>query len=121
MKKDIEELLRRKENAKLGGGEEKIKRLHEAGLYTARERIEKLVDKGTFLEFGMLAHSDQVESEDKSAGDGIITGLAKVDGRPAVVQAIDKTVFAGTAGMVHARKTKSIHAYALKRGLPMFK
>nr|WP_213021329.1 carboxyl transferase domain-containing protein [Siminovitchia terrae] len=120
MKKDIDELLRRKENAKLGGGEEKIKRLHDVGFYTARERIEKLVDKATFLEFGMLAHSDQVGSEDKSAGDGIITGLAKVDGRPAVVQAIDKTVFAGTTGMVHARKTKSIHAYALKRGLPMF-
>jgi len=120
MKKDIEELLKRKENAKLGGGIEKIERLHKAGYLTARERIEKLVDEGTFLEFGMLAHSDQVGSEDKSAGDGIVSGLAKVDGRPIVVRAIDKTVFAGTAGMIHAKKAEEIHAYALKRGLPIF-
>lgn len=120
MEKEINELLRRKENAKLGGGVKKIKRLHDAGFYTARERIEMLVDKDSFLEFGMLIHSDQVGSEDKSAGDGVVTGLAKVDGRPVVVQAIDKTVFAGTAGMVHARKTESMHAYALKRGLPIF-
>lgn len=119
MQQEIDELIRRKENAKLGGGIEKISRLHEKGFYTARERIEKLVDSDTFLEFGMLAHSDQVGNEDKSAGDGIVVGLAKVDGRPVVVQAIDKTVFAGTAGMIHARKTQSIHAYALKRGLPI--
>src|SRR5699024_1407053 len=115
MKKDIEDLLQRKENAKLGGGREKVNRLHENGFYTARERIDKLVDKGSFLEFGMLAHSNQVGSEDKSGGDGIVTGLAKVDGRPVVIQAIDKTVFAGTAGMIHARKLESIHDYALKR------
>lgn len=120
MEKEIQELLERKKNARLGGGVDKIKRLHDEGSYTARERIELLVDNESFLEFGLLAHSDQVGTEHKTAGDGIVTGLAKVDGRPVVVQAIDKTVFAGTAGHIHARKTESIHAFALKRGLPMF-
>ncbi|MFS0575419.1 carboxyl transferase domain-containing protein [Sporosarcina sp. 179-K 3D1 HS] len=120
MEKVINELLEKRENAKFGGGKEKIARLHEEGFYSARERINMLVDPDSFLELGMLAHSDQVGSENKSAGDGIIVGLAKVDGRPAVVQAIDKTVFGGTAGIIHARKTESIHAFALKRGLPIF-
>lgn len=119
MEKEISKLLELKEKAKLGGGKEKIARLHERGFLTARERIDKLVDPDSFIEFGLLAHSEQVGLENKSAGDGIVTGLAKVDGRPVVVQATDKTVFAGTEGIVHIRKTKAIHAYALKRGLPM--
>lgn len=119
MDKEIEELIRRKEKAKLGGGEAKLARQRASGQYTGRERIDKLVDPGTFLELGMLAHSDQVGSEEKSAGDGIITGLGKVDGRPVVVQAADKTVFAGTEGMVYFRKTKALHDFALKRGFPL--
>ncbi|WP_040209105.1 acyl-CoA carboxylase subunit beta [Neobacillus jeddahensis] len=116
----VDDLLRRKERARLNGGEEKIKRQHEAGFHTARERIDLLVDPDSFLEIGMLNHSDMVGSEEKSAGDGLIAGLAKVDGRPIAVQAGDKTVFAGTEGAVHMRKAVSIHQYALKRGLPMF-
>lgn len=119
MDQTIQELLDRKENAKLGGGKERVERLHSQGFLTARERVDKLVDPDSFIEFGLLAHSDQVGSEDKSAGDGIITGLAKVDGRPVAVQATDKTVFAGTEGIVHIRKTEEIHNYALKRGLPL--
>lgn len=119
MDEEIAELLRRKENAKLGGGKEKVERQNKLGHYTGRERIDKLVDPGTFLELGMLAHSDQVGSEEKSAGDGVITGLAKVDGRPVVVQSADKTVFAGTEGMVYFRKTKAVHEFALKRGFPL--
>src|SRR5699024_221564 len=118
MEKVIEELLKRKEKAKLGGGHDKIARQHKSGHYTARERIDKLVDPGTFLELGMLAHSDQTGSEDKSAGDGVITGVAKVNGRPIVLQAADKTVFAGTEGMVYFRKTKAAHEFAVKRGIP---
>lgn len=119
MDKEIRELLDRKEIAKLGGGKEKIKMQHELGFYTARERIDKLVDPGSLLELGLLAHSDQESMEHKSAGDGIVTGLAKVNGRPVVVQAADKTVFAGTEGIVYFRKTKALHEYALKRGLPL--
>lgn len=119
MEKVIEELIKRKEKAKLGGGQDKIDRQHKLGYNTARERIDKLVDPGTFLELGMLAHSDQVGSEEKSAGDGVITGLAKVNGRPVVLQAADKTVFAGTEGRVYFRKTQAAHDFAVKRGFPL--
>src|SRR5699024_5271029 len=119
MEEEIDELLEGKEKGKLGGGKEKMAHQNQLGHYTARERIDKLGDLGTFLELGMLAHSDQAGSEEKSAGDGIITGLAKVDGRPVVVQSADKTVFAGTEGMVYFRKTKAAHEFALKRGFPL--
>ncbi|WP_456279255.1 acyl-CoA carboxylase subunit beta [Bacillus sp. AK128] len=116
----IEDLSKRKQQASLGGGLEKIIRQHEAGFLTARERINKLVDKDSFMELGMLNHSEIVGLENKSAGDGLVVGIGKIGGRPVVVQAGDKTVFAGTEGTVHIRKAKKIHEYALKRGLPMF-
>lgn len=119
MGKEIQELLNKKETAKLGGGEEKINRQHELGFYTARERIEKLVDQGSFLELGLLAHSEVEGVEHKSAGDGIVIGLAKVNGRPIVLQAADKTVFAGTEGMVYFRKSRAVHEFAVKRGFPL--
>lgn len=118
MKELIDDLLMRKEKAKLGGGQDKIDRHHAQGFYTARERINLLVDSNTFLELGLLAHSDRDKTGEKSAGDGVITGLAKVNGRPIVLQAVDKTVFAGTEGMVYFRKVKAAHQFALKRGFP---
>lgn len=120
MEQIIEDLEKRKKKAKLGGGQKKIDQQHKLGHYTARERIDKLVDPGTFMEFGLLAHSDQKGAEENSGGDGVITGLAKVNGRPIVLQAADKTVFAGTEGMVYFRKTQAAHEFALKRGFPIF-
>ncbi|MGY0694471.1 acyl-CoA carboxylase subunit beta [Virgibacillus sp. FSP13] len=119
MEKAIEDLQRRKAKAKLGGGKDKIERQHGLGYSTARERIDMLVDPDTFLELGLLAHSDQIGTEEQSAGDGVITGLAKVNGRPVVLQAADKTVFAGTEGMVYFRKTQAAHEFAVKRGFPL--
>ena len=116
----LEDLERRKEIAEKGGGEEKIKRQHDEGHYTARERIELLVDAGSFLEMGMLNGSGLSGEGSFGNGDGLIGGLAKIDGRPVVVQAGDKTVFAGTEGAVHLKKAKDLHHYAQKRGLPMF-
>lgn len=119
MHSHIEELIERKEKADLNGGQEKIDRHNKLGFYTARQRIAKLVDPVTFLELGKLAHSDQQGVESKSSGDGVITGLAKVNNRPVVIQAADKTVFAGTEGMVYFRKMKAAHRLAVKRGIPM--
>jgi acetyl-CoA carboxylase carboxyltransferase component len=116
----VEDLKRRKEKAMFGGGQEKIDLLHKNGFQTARERIQLLADPDSFLELGMLNHSDYPGAEERSYGDGLITGLAKIDGRPAVIMAGDKTVFAGTEGAVHIRKSKKVHEYALKRGLPLF-
>ncbi|MDN3015955.1 carboxyl transferase domain-containing protein [Paenibacillus sp. BSR1-1] len=114
------ELQAKKETALLGGGKDKIAAQHGRGLQTARERIEMLADHGTFMELGMLNTSDVKGAEDKSYGDGLIAGVGKVNGRPAVIQAGDKTVFAGTEGNVHIRKSKSIHEFAIKNGLPIF-
>lgn len=115
-----DELQQKKDAALLGGGREKIDAQHKRGLLTARERIAKLVDPGTFMELGMLNTSDRKEAEHKSYGDGLITGIGKVNGRPAVIRAGDKTVFAGTEGNVHLHKSKSIHEFAVKNGLPIF-
>ncbi|MFZ5633343.1 MAG: acyl-CoA carboxylase subunit beta [Bacillota bacterium] len=102
------------------GGLDKIEIQHGLGRYTAMERIERLVDPGSFMELGMLNTSDVPGLEDKSAGDGIICGIGKIDGRPVVIQAADKTVLAATEGNVHIRKSKAMHEYAVKRGFPIF-
>ena len=114
------ELSSRKEAARLGGGKEKIAVQHQRGLLTARERIEKLADKDSFIELGMLNTSDVSGIEHKSYGDGLVAGIGKVNERPAVIVAGDKTVFAGTEGTVHIRKSRSIHEFAVKNGLPIF-
>lgn len=119
MEEKIEDLFNRKEKAHLSGGQDKIDRHNKQGYYTARQRIDKLVDADTFLELGKLAHSDQVGSESKSASDGVVIGLAKIDARPVVIQAADKTVFAGTEGAVYLRKSKAAHEFAIKRGIPL--
>ncbi|WP_413299377.1 carboxyl transferase domain-containing protein [Bacillus sp. 1P10SD] len=120
LKQLTDDLQAKKECALLGGGPEKIAAQHDRGLLTARERINKLADTGTFMELGMLNTSDVKGTESKSYGDGLITGVGKINGRPAVIQAGDKTVFAGTEGNVHIRKSKSIHEFAVKNGLPIF-
>lgn len=116
----VDDLQQRKQQARLNGGEAKLNQQRDTGHYTARERIDYLVDEGTFMELGLLNHSDVVGTEKKSFGDGLIAGIGKVNGRLAVIQAGDKSVFAGTEGTVHLRKSKALMAYALKRGLPMF-
>jgi methylmalonyl-CoA decarboxylase subunit alpha len=85
LKQITDDLQQRKAKAQLGGGPEKIEAQHKKGLLTARERIEKLVDSGTFMELGMLNTSDVKGVEDKSYGDGLIAGIGKVNGRPAKV------------------------------------
>lgn len=102
------------------GGKEKIDLQHSLGRLTARERIEKLVDPDSFLELGMLTHSDFPGTGDKRPGDGVICGIGKIGGRPVVVEASDKTVFAATEGAVHMRKAMAVHEYAVKRGFPLF-
>src|SRR5690625_3919456 len=101
------------------GGEDKIARQHQLGRYTARERIDQFVDEGSFQEWGILNHSELQGAENRSPADGLIAGLAEVDGRPIVVLATDKTVFAGAEGQVFIRKMRKVRDYAIKRGLPI--
>src|SRR4051794_2724421 len=98
----VDDLLERRERAKLGGGEEKIAKQQAAEKLTARERIDLLIDEGTFCEFGSHAqpHFSQVAMAGREApADGVITGYGKADGRMVAVCAYDFTVMAGSMGM----------------------
>ncbi|KHE72788.1 methylmalonyl-CoA decarboxylase [Halobacillus sp. BBL2006] len=88
--------------------------------YSARERIELLADEGSFLELGASAHSSVPGMEERTPADGLIGGIVRVDGREAVVQAMDVSVLSGTEGEVHLRKSEFFHSYAKKRKLPLF-
>lgn len=116
----LEELEQRKATARQMGGGVKVDAVHVQGRYTARDRIERLVDPDSFMELGLLNHSDVPGAAEKSAADGLVAGIAKVDGRLVLIQAGDKTVFAGTEGTVYMRKAEQLHDYAVKRGLPIF-
>ena len=86
------------------GGEERIARQHERGRLTIRERIDALIDPGSFAELGTFAHSERPEVRDSTPGDGKVGGLATIDGRPVVVLGDDFTVLHGSTAFVGARK-----------------
>ena len=105
MKEKSDELNLRKEQAKLGGGQTKIKNQHDKGKLTARERIDLLVDEGSFEEIGMFVkHRATDFGLDKInyPGDGVVTGFAKIDGRPVALFSQDFTVFGGSLSETHA-------------------
>src|SRR6476659_5549227 len=117
----VEELAERRERAKLGGGEEKIARQHAADKLTARERVELLIDDGTFTELGLHAgiHHSVRGLEDKDApADGVITGYGRVDGRLVAVAAYDFTVMAGSMGTTGEMKVARLRALALSKRMP---
>lgn len=119
MKGLIEELEHRREKAMQMGGEDKIAQQHAKGRMTARERIEKLLDPGTFHELGMLNHSDMPGMADKTPTDGKIDGFGEIDGRPVVVMANDITVMAGSGARVGMRKYLHTRAFAEEKGYPI--
>ena len=122
MKSLVEDLHGRREKAKLGGGEEKIALQHERGKLTARERIDLLVDPGTFVELGIQAgpHSSQRSMEGKEApADGVITGWGDVEGRTCCIAAYDFTVMAGSMGMSGEQKVARLRDLSLSKRMPM--
>jgi acetyl-CoA carboxylase carboxyltransferase component len=122
MKGLVEDLHTRREKAKLGGGEEKIAVQHERGKLTARERIDLLVDPGTFVEIGIQAgpHSSQRAMEGRDApADGVITGWGDVDGRRCAIAAYDFTVMAGSMGMTGEFKVGRLREMALQKRMPL--
>ncbi len=117
----VEDLLARREQIKLGGGQEKIDKQHEKGKLTARERIALLVDEGTFVELGILGkpHTTQRAMEGVDApADGVITGYGKVNGRLTAVCAYDFTVMAGSMGMTGEFKVTRLRELALTKRIP---
>src|SRR6195952_2050321 len=117
----IDDLVERRAAARLGGGEEKIAKQHAADKLTARERVDLLVDPGTFTELGIHAgihHSVRgLEGKDAPA-DGVITGWGKVDGRLVAVCAYDFTVMAGSMGMTGEMKVTRLRELALSKRMP---
>ena len=114
MKDTIAKLRETKARAALGGGQEKIAKVHEKGKLTARERIELLLDPDSFNEFNLL-----IRHKLGTAGDGIIIGHGTIDGRVVCVFAHDATVFGGSMGYMHGRKMYRIHEMALDMGVPI--
>ncbi|MCG6913610.1 acyl-CoA carboxylase subunit beta [bacterium BMS3Abin03] len=122
MKEKIEQLNKLKEDAKLGGGEARIKAQHDKGKLTARERIELLVDEGSFEEIDtFVKHRANDFGLDKQnyPGDGVVTGFAKIDGRPVALFSQDFTVFGGSLSETHAEKIVKVMKTAMKTGIPV--
>jgi propionyl-CoA carboxylase beta chain len=118
----VNELRKLREQAKLGGGEERIKKQHEKGKLTARERIDILVDSGSFEEIdAFVTHRSSAFGldEQKIMGDGVVTGYAKIEGRPVYLFSQDFTVFGGSLSETHAEKICKIMDLAMKNGVPV--
>ncbi|MGZ0746359.1 acyl-CoA carboxylase subunit beta [Haloparvum sp. AD34] len=122
MEDRIEELRERREEARKGGGEERIESQHEKGKMTARERIDYFLDDGTFHEFDQFRthrnHKFGME-ENQIPGDGVVTGYGEVNGRKVFVFAHDFTVFGGSLGEVFAEKVCKVMDKAMDVGAPV--
>lgn len=118
----IEELRTRREAARMGGGAKAIERQHERGKLTARERVELLVDPDTFEEmdpFKVHRCRDFGMDDRKFPGDGVITGLGRINGRVTAVFAQDFTVFGGSLSGANAEKVCKLMDVAMKIGCPV--
>ncbi len=122
MKHVIEELEKRRANARLGGGQTRIDAQHKRGKLTARERIELLMDDHSFEEFDMFVEhrcTDFGMEKTKVPGDGVVSGWGTINGRVVYVIAKDFTVFGGSLSETHARKMTKIQDMALKNRAPI--
>jgi propionyl-CoA carboxylase beta chain len=122
LKENLEELERLNREAELGGGEERIERQHASGKLTARERVELLLDPGTFVEtdkFKTHRCTDFDMDKKKIPGDGVVTGYGSIDGRVVYVFSQDFTVFGGSLSGAFAEKVCKIMDLAMKTGAPV--
>ncbi|NNE69623.1 MAG: acyl-CoA carboxylase subunit beta [Rhodothermales bacterium] len=116
---DLEE---RRAQAHLGGGEARIKKQHDKGKLTARERIDLLLDKGSFQELGTFVRHQSRDfgmEKNRPYGDGVITGFGKIHGRLVYVFSQDFTVFGGSLGQSHAQKICKVMDLAMENGAPV--
>lgn len=117
IEKKIHEMQDRKVAIRQGGGSDKIAKQHQSGKLTARERIEKLVDPGSFVEIdAFVQHRSTdfgMDSMD-APGDGVVAGYATIDGRPVYLYAQDFTVIGGSLGEMHAKKITKVQDMAMK-------
>ncbi|MCE1228427.1 MAG: acyl-CoA carboxylase subunit beta [Firmicutes bacterium] len=120
--KTSERLQKLRAEARLGGGQERIDAQHAKGKMTARERLDVLLDKGSFRELdAFVTHrtSDFGMDKKKFLGDSVVTGWGQIEGRPVYVFSQDFTVFGGSLGEVHAEKICKVMDLAVKNGVPL--
>ena len=120
--KKVQELKKRREEILQGGGEKAIQKQVAMGKMTARERIVKLLDEGSFNEDALIVEDDAKDFEmdrKKLHGDGVITGTGTIGGRPVCIFAQDFTVAGGSLGFMHARKITKIMDHSLKMRMPL--
>ena len=114
MKERIVKLRELREQALLGGGQEKIDKVHQSGKLTARERVDRLVDPDSFIEFGKLyGHLDG------TPGDGVVAGHGTIEGRPVFVYSQDATVMGGSIGGFHGNKMYRAIERAIAARVPL--
>ena len=121
MGQHLEELERRKEKALHAGSQEAVQRQHSRGKMTARERIDYLLDDGSFQELDMLARSrsEATPEERRAYTDGVVTGFGTIDGRKVCIFAQDFTVAGGTLGEVSGEKIHKVQDLAYSLGVPL--
>ena len=118
----IKELILLREKARMGGGEKRIESQHKKGKYTARERIDMLLDEGSFEEFDMFVEHRSTNfgmDKTKFLGDGVVTGYGSIDGRLVYIFAQDFTVFGGSLSETLALKICKVMDQAMKMGAPV--
>ena len=116
------EMQDKKLSLQLGGGQDKINKQHEKGKLTARERIRKLVDPGSFVELdAFVTHrsTDFGMDQVNAPADGVVAGYATIDNRPVYLYSQDFTVLGGSLGEMHARKITKVMELAMKMGCPV--
>ena len=118
----IKELMQKRELARLGGGAKRIEAQHNKGKFTARERIEMLLDEGSFEEFDMFVSHRTVDfglEKQVYLSDGVVTGYGTIDGRLVYIFSQDFTVFGGSLSEMYAQKICKVMDKAMKVGAPV--
>jgi len=115
----IEEFKQKTEEVLAMGGPEKLAKRKAEGHLNARERIDYLIDEGSFIESGRFARSNQPAVKHKTPADGKVAGFAKIDGRDIALVSNDFTVLGASSAVINMKKIKHVKQVANKRGMPM--
>lgn len=113
------ELAERKAKALAMGSPKRLAERHEQGILNARERLDHILDPGTFLEVGQLATSHKPEMRDRTPADGKVTGFGKINGRPVAIVSNDFTVLGASSSVINGKKIKHVKDTAASRGMPL--
>ena len=116
------QLVSLREKSRLGGGPARIEKHHAQGKYTARERVERLLDPGSFIEFDKFVVHKCTSfgmEKNKYLGDGVVTGFGEINGQKVALYSQDFTCWGGALGAAHAKKICKIMDFALENRIPI--